>query len=406
MKIGIAINTHNRSSQCDATIHQIRRFSPDHAMIVVVDDASKTPYRGATYRFSKNVGAPTAKNKSLELLYDAGCTDIFLFDDDTYPKVQNWWRPYVESREPHLNFTFKYPFEIIDGHKSHTNPNGCMMYLHRSVIDRVGGFDTDFKIYGYWHGSFSMRVHNAGMTTKPFMDVLDSEKLFVSLDKLRRIRTSRPDQARYLPANKQRYQDKISSSEYIDFRVPDELHYPKVHYSNPYSADKNIGKVLNDFCAMVPDGDWICLQDGDMMYLTPDWGRQITDAIVRYGDRYALIGCLTNRLGRSIQRHNGVFSNDHDMRRHYQIACELKDSNWSEVKDITSQGYVAGMFMLFPKSTWNRVKFVENTATFDDQFSREVLRKRGRLGLMTGLYVYHLYRIWSDSPVGDKKHLI
>lgn len=406
MKLGIAINTHNRNRNCDVTLHQIKQFSPADAVIVVVDDASRVPYRGATFRFNKNVGAPTAKNKSLELLYDAGCTDLFLFDDDTYPKVKDWWKPYVESPEPHLNFTFKFPHEVVDGHKVHTNPNGCMMYFNRSVIDRVGGFDTGFKIYGYWHGSYSMRVHNCGLTTKPFMDVVDSDKLFVSLDQQRRIRTSRPDQGKYLPANKQRYAELINSSEYIDFRVPKEVEYPKIHYSNPYAADKNIGRALNEFCSMVPDGDWICLQDGDMMYLTPDWGRQIAEAVMKHGDRYALIGCVANRLGRSIQRHHGVFSDDHDIRNHYRIAQELKERHWAEVKDITSSRYVAGMFMLFPKTTWNRVKFAENSTAFDDQFSRAVLHSRGRLGLMTGLYVYHMYRIWSDAPAGDKKHLI
>lgn len=406
MKIGIAINTHNRNAHCDIALRQVKRFSPPDATIIVVDDASRTPYRGATYRFEKNVGAPVAKNKSLELLYDAGCEHLFLFDDDCYPRANNWWSPYIESHEPHLNYTFKFQHEVVNGHKYHTWPNGCMMYIHRSVLDKIGGFDTGFKIYGHWHGSFSVRAHNAGMTTKPFMDVIGSDRLFVSLDKERRIRTSRPDQGRYLPANKQRYYDKIDSSEYIEFRTPAELKYPKVHYSNPFSVDKNIGKALNEFCSMVPDDDWICLQDGDMMYLTPDWGRQIADAIVKHGEHYSLIGCMTNRLARPIQRHGKEFSNDHDIRNHYKIACQLKDNHWGEVRDITSQRFIAGMFMLFPKSTWHKVKFKEDTIAFDDQFSLDVVRSRGRLGLMTGLYVYHLYRIWSDSPIGDRNHLI
>lgn len=405
MKIGIAITTHNRNAQCDKTVAQIRRFTPSDALIVVVDDASRIQYRGATYRFKKNVGTPTAKNKCMELLYNAGCDHLFLFDDDCYPCAMDWWKPYVNAGVPHLNYTFKYHKKRISDLDWCDNPNGCMMYFHRSVLDKVGGFDTGFKTYGYWHGAMSNRVYNAGMIPHPFIDVPDSDKLFVQLDRDRRISTSRPDRGRFLPGNKQRYIDKLDSSEYIEFRTSNVCRYPKIHYSNPYATDKNIGGALNEFCSMVPDGDWICLQDGDIMYLTPDWGKQISEAVMKHGDRYDLIGCMTNRLARPIQRHQGEFSNDHDIRNHYRIAKDLSEQNWAEVKDITSSRYIAGMFMLFPKTTWNKVKFIEDNIAFDDQFSKGVIRARGRLGLMTGLYVYHLYRLWSDSPVGDRKHL-
>lgn len=56
----------------------------------------------ATYRFEENVGIARHKNKCLELLADAGCEHLFLFDDDAYPLVEDWWRPYVDSPEPHL----------------------------------------------------------------------------------------------------------------------------------------------------------------------------------------------------------------------------------------------------------------------------------------------------------------
>lgn len=62
--------------------------------------------------------------------------------------------------------------------------------------------------------------------------------------------------------------------------------------------------------------------------------------------------------------------------------------------------------MLFPKRVWNQVKFKENINYFDDEFSKEVIKKGGKLGLMKGLYVYHLYRIWSEKPIGDRGHLI
>lgn len=350
--IGIGITVYNRLDVFGRTLSQIQQYAPEGAKIVVVDDGSTRPVPGATYRFKKNAGTPTAKNKCLELLDD--CEHIFLFDDDCYPVVHDWWKPYVESPELHLNFTFKYNKEVVNGHAVCENPNGCMMYFHNKVLDVVGGFDTGFKMYGYWHGAMSLRVYNAGLTSHPFMDVAGSEKLFVSMDKQKTVRTSRPDRGKYLAANKKRYDEKLGSKEYISYKSA-----LKIWYSNPYSAEKNIGKALNEFCELVPENDWICLQDGDMLYLTPDWGKQIEDVIRKHGDNYSLFGCVTNRLGRKAQRHEGTFSNNHDIKHHFEIAQKLRDEHWAEVEDITRQRYVAGLFMLFPKKLWLKHKFKE-----------------------------------------------
>lgn len=217
MKIGIGITTYNRNAVLDATLLKITQFLPTEAEVVVVDDGSATPHPKATYRFETNQGTPIAKNKCLELLYNLGCEHFFLFDSDCYPLQPDWEKPYIASVERHLNFTFKYSFEIINGHKVHSNPNGCMMYIHRSVLDVVGGFDVGFKFYGYWHGAFSNRVFNAGLTSAPFMDVVGSEKLFISMDEKRAVKTSRPDRGNFLPHNKKRYFDTLNSAEYHPF---------------------------------------------------------------------------------------------------------------------------------------------------------------------------------------------
>jgi hypothetical protein len=49
----------------------------------------------------------------------------------------------------------------------------------------------------------------------------------------------------------------------------------KIFYSNPFDLDKNIGKAYNEYLASINanDDDWIVLQDGDILYLTPDWGK-------------------------------------------------------------------------------------------------------------------------------------
>lgn len=176
---------------------------------------------------------------------------------------------------------------------------------------------------------------------------------------------------------------------------------PKVWYISPYDSSKNIGKAINDQIALIPDTDWVCLRDGDSMFLTPNWGKQIEE--VTSNARFDLIGCMTNRLRGKHQLYGGEFCNDHDMKMHYGRAIELETNHWGEV--IPASG-VAGLFMLFKKSMWNKVRFKEKSHTFDTAFNNEVRRAGGRIGLMKGLYVYHLYRIWSDTPASEVKHLV
>lgn len=399
-RIGIGLTTFNRNRTILKTISKIKEFTKVPYKLVIVDDGSKVPLENATYRFKINQGAPIAKNKCLELLDD--CEYIFLFDDDTFPIKEGWHDAYINADIKHLNYTFKYPFEIVDGVRHLQNPNGCMMYIHNDVLKAVGGFDTGFIKYGYWHGAFSNRVYNSGFTPDPFVDIIDSKDYIYCLDQEKTgHRTATIDRGKYLSANKKRYIDTIDSIDYINYKQSNSC---KVWYSNPYSTEKNIGKALNEFCELVPDGDWICLQDGDIAYLTPTWGKQIEDTIKKHGKDFGLIGCMTNRLGRDIQR-TGDVNDHHDMLRHMDIAFKNELEYYAEVEDITSKKYIAGMFMLFPKSVWKECKFPENNIAFDDAFSILVRKKGYKLGLMKGLYVYHLYRAWSDNPSKDRKHL-
>lgn len=176
----------------------------------------------------------------------------------------------------------------------------------------------------------------------------------------------------------------------------------KVYYSTPYAPDGNIGRALNEFCASVPgDSDWICLRDGDTMWLTPNWGRHIEEVLETHGDRYALFGAMTNRIRSVHQRVPGMFD-EMDLRHHAEIAGKLEKEQWGHVIPARS---VAGFFMCFRKDTWSKIKFRERDVAFDTLFSRGVMRSGGRIGLMQGLYILHAYRIWSESPLTDVKHL-
>jgi glycosyltransferase involved in cell wall biosynthesis len=192
-KIGLAFTEFNRYEIFKRSYNATMKLLPPNCEVVVVDDGSNKPVPEATYRFEKNSGIAKAKNKCLELLYLAGCEHIFLFDSDTYPLKEEWWKPYVESKEPHLMYIFK---DFATGHSlgdtkliykdsekvAYDHPRGCMLYFHRSCLEKVGGMDTVFTKWGFEHGNLSDRIFMAGMTSFRYMDVVNSKGLFYSDD--------------------------------------------------------------------------------------------------------------------------------------------------------------------------------------------------------------------------------
>jgi hypothetical protein len=171
-----------------------------------------------------------------------------------------------------------------------------------------------------------------------------------------------------------------------------------IHYFTPGTSDKNLGREYNRACEMVPEGDWICIRDGDTMFLTPDWCAQIEDIVDNYGQKFDLISCVTNRLGLKHQLYNGTISNDWNVYKHYELAKKLSDRYWDSV--IETKLYTAGLFMLFNKKLWNEIKFKHGLTSsrdssdfIDAQFSQEVLKRKKKIGIARGVYLFHAYRI-------------
>lgn len=161
----------------------------------------------------------------------------------------------------------------------------------------------------------------------------------------------------------------------------------KVFYSSPFRSDKNIGKANNDFIKLLPDDAWVCITDGDAMFLNPDYGKRVEDIIMNHGDKWDLIGCLTNRIGSNHQCYNSQFSNEMDMREHWKIAH-------SSLEDKVIEGGVAGFFMLFSKRTWQKAGgFKTKSISCDTQFNKDVRKTGGKVGVYQGLYMFHAYRI-------------
>ena len=125
-------------------------------------------------RHDKSLGIVASKNVSLAALMVAGCEHLFLWDDDAWPVADGWWLPYIDSPEPHLAYQFLdlagarklNDIAVLyrdDKHVAYTGQRGVMLYYHRSVIERVGGFDPIYGRGMYEHSDLALRIHNAGL---------------------------------------------------------------------------------------------------------------------------------------------------------------------------------------------------------------------------------------------------
>lgn len=232
--VGIGITTRNRKEVFEKTLEEIRKHTPHSFKIVVVDDSSDKPIEGSSYRFEKQAGIARAKNKCIELL--EGIEHVFLFDDDIYPIKDEWWKPYVASSEPHLMYQFDHwgngasIDDVIRVYEdssivAYSGARGCMLYVHRSVIDRVGGMDSIFGVWGWEHVEYSRRIHHAGLTSHAFADIQGSSELFYSMDEHQVVKRSVTDaeRKRISERNSEIYLEKRKNlhDKYVEYR---ELH--------------------------------------------------------------------------------------------------------------------------------------------------------------------------------------
>lgn len=175
----------------------------------------------------------------------------------------------------------------------------------------------------------------------------------------------------------------------------------KIRYITPYSLTKNFGAEINQTISELPDC-YIVLMDGDTCFTTTFWGTQIAD-IIKANPDFSLIGCMTNRLKHKFQLYNGKFCENPDMTEHLRRGKELSENFYSEVAPVKE---VAGLCMIFHKSVWEKVKFRENTIFFDRFFCTDLRRKRLKIGIARGLYLFHTYRMGKVNPKAYTRHLL
>lgn len=180
MKIGIGITTvPKRKALHKVQMEHIKKHTPSDVFIYVHND-------------TKGIGVAKSKNNCLAALMDAGCTHLFLLDDDVYPTSPEWMNLFFKTKENHLCATFD---KLINGapngnamlkrasdYDVFANPCGMMMFYKRFVIERIGGMDIRYSKWGHEHVGHSMRIFNSKITPHAFMSPRNVMKYIHSLD--------------------------------------------------------------------------------------------------------------------------------------------------------------------------------------------------------------------------------
>lgn len=213
-RVGIAISTRNRPELLAEAIGKWREFSPKGTDIIVVDDFSVDPYPYASFVSDHQLGIARIKNICIDLLLARGCTDLFLADDDVYPTDSEGIRKYLDSGQNHMSMSFDHradgrriSSEVYVKYKypdlwTYNSPCGCLLYFKRKVVEGGLRYDGNFGLWGMEHKDFSLRVHKAGLTPHPFMDIPDSITHFYSHDYHMTAESSVPEEVRIAEINR------------------------------------------------------------------------------------------------------------------------------------------------------------------------------------------------------------
>lgn len=237
---GIAVTTHNRHSVLAETLAAIEKYAPPGTPVVVVDDGSSSPVIAPDWvtlvKHQVPQGIPASKNRCIEELMRLNVEHLFLFDDDTRPDTDNWWQPYIDSGEHHLqycwpNFTNGTP--VPNMHVLHKDSRitaygwsmGCMLYFTRHAIERCGGMRIEFGMGMEEHADLSRRVYNAGLNSFVHQDITGSAGLFYSADEHQAIKRvlAPADRKALLDKNIQIRIDHHHDAGYVEYRRPDDV---------------------------------------------------------------------------------------------------------------------------------------------------------------------------------------
>ena len=182
-KIGIAISTRNRQKHLKICLaHFVAYYPQEHKVTMMVcDDNSDLDkaqenqltcaYWGVDYKYhDSRIGVARNKNFGLSILQNNDV--VFLFDDDCFPNDNHWVDSYVEIMKQndvhHLTYTPWEPSQRTEADGMYVSEwgMGCCLFFSKSIIEKIGGFEEQYHMFGYEHLSYARHAFASGMNQK------------------------------------------------------------------------------------------------------------------------------------------------------------------------------------------------------------------------------------------------
>lgn len=186
----------------------------------------------------------------------------------------------------------------------------------------------------------------------------------------------------------------------------------------PKEHDRDLAWAYNKFMEMLPnDDDWGCFIDHDAMFTTYDWYHQLCE-IVKNHPEYSCFTSMVNREYTAWQIPKGVDEDNHDVFYHRRLGARLSTENYGKVKDVTAcadlpeppkvappaTSPLSGTLIMYKKSVWKDIPFrqykKDSIFGVDNLIHIDVRDKGYKVGLMTGIYLYHWHR--PTKATGDR----
>src|SRR5688572_1061392 len=166
-----------------------------------------------------------------------------------------------------------------------------------------------------------------------------------------------------------------------------------IHIKTPFSIEKNLGHVYNLAFDGVPDDDWVCLIDRDVMFLTPNTIPIMYNYVRAYPEA-GIFTCYCNRVHElaSDQLLFGYPSTNDRVGEWEQIAIDQEQLPLT-VTEINHP--ISGYLMLIAKKTWNEIKFFSDRSCLgvDNFYSQRILIAKKKIYRMDRIVVWHSYRL-------------
>lgn len=255
--IGIGILSYNRKEVLHRLIESIRRFtdlnqttifisddgSDDQEILLYLDQLEETG-EFIIIRNNERLGVAGNSNRLLRSLkrFKYG----FLLNDDIEILQAGWEGFYIKAMEAtgFHHFVYRKPgvygaklgdrcdVNDVKLYKVNDKPHGACLVFTNECLERVGGFNTNYGVYGYEHVDWSLRAAECNMQPKGFYDVVNSGEYIT----LHNDDTTVPHKNRYLEAARKIFKDRVEG--YYPF--DDKSTIPAMTYIVPFREQDRV----------------------------------------------------------------------------------------------------------------------------------------------------------------------